>query len=140
MKIVLMADNRKYDLLVNFCIAYQQMLGKHSLLSVMNVAQLLENNTSLKVDQLNMDVVAGLDQLASLARYDEVDAVFYLREPSDHSYNPADPRAQRYSSANNLFDSCDYNSIPYATNIATAELLILAIDRGDLDWRNLLRP
>jgi methylglyoxal synthase len=32
-----------------------------------------------------------------------------------------------------------YN-IPVATNIATAEVLITALDRGDLDWRELINP
>ena len=35
---------------------------------------------------------------------------------------------------------CDMYNIPVATNIATAEVLIMALDRGDLDWRDILNP
>ena len=70
-----------------------------------------------------------MDQLASRAMYNEVDAVIYLRDPLLGDYNAPNP----------LMKACDINSIPYATNIATAEILVLAIDRGDLDWRELVR-
>jgi methylglyoxal synthase len=30
---------------------------------------------------------------------------------------------------------CDVHNIPMATNIATGEALIHALERGDLDWR-----
>ena len=78
---------------------------------------------------LAADLVSGLDQLASRAHYNEIDAVIYLR----------DPLLGEYDRPNSLMKACDTNSIPIATNIATAELLVLAIDRGDLDWRELVR-
>ena len=36
----------------------------------------------------------------------------------------------------NLLRLCDMHNIPVATNIATAEVLIHGLERGDLDWRN----
>ena len=35
---------------------------------------------------------------------------------------------------------CDRYNIPIATNIATAESMVLGLDHGDLDWRNSVRP
>ena len=35
---------------------------------------------------------------------------------------------------------CDVHNVPLATNIATAEVLIMGIERGDLDWRELVKP
>jgi methylglyoxal synthase len=40
----------------------------------------------------------------------------------------------------NLLRLCDVHNVPVATNIATAEALILALERGDLDWREVGNP
>ena len=93
------------------------------------MAKLLSIAANLDVAGLPADIAGGMDQLASRAMYNEVDAVIYLRDPLLGDYNAPNP----------LMKACDINSIPYATNIATAEILVLAIDRGDLDWRELVR-
>jgi len=129
MKIVLLADNRKNELLANFCIAYRQLLSKHDLYSMTNTATFLETTAELDVFGMSMDYAAGFDQLASRAMFNEIDSVVYLR----------DTQIPFYDEPNALLKACDYNSIPYATNLASAEILILAIDRGDLDWRELIR-
>lgn len=129
MNIVLIADNRKYDLLVNFCIAYRQILAQHHLISLFNISRSIHENTDLEVETLATDSAAGVEQLASKASFNEIDAVVYLR----------DPLLRSYDAPNSLLKACDVNSIPFATNVATAELLVLAIDRGDLDWRELIR-
>lgn len=127
--IVLLADNRKNELLVNFCIAYSQILARHGMFSLFNTARLIRDATKLDVIGLSTEISGSLDQLASRAMYNEIDAVIYLR----------DPLLDMYDAPNALLRACDTNSIPLATNIATAELLVLALDRGDLDWRELVR-
>ncbi len=129
MKIILLADSRKNELLVNFCIAYRQLLSKHQLYSMHNTATLLESMAELDVLGMSMDYAGGFDQLASRAMFNEIDSVIYLR----------DTQIPFYDEANSLLKACDYNSIPYATNLASAEILVLGIDRGDLDWRELIR-
>jgi methylglyoxal synthase len=127
--IVLLADPQKHELLLNFCIAYNQILGRHEMYSLVNTARLISNAAGLDVTGLPTDISGSLDQLASRASYNEVDAVIYLRDPQDRSYDLP----------NSLLKACDTNIIPLATNLATAELLVLALDRGDLDWRELVR-
>lgn len=129
MNIVLLADHRKNELLVNFCIAYSQILSRHAMFSLFNTSRLIRDATSLNVVGLSTEISGSLDQLASRAMYNEIDAVIYLR----------DPLLSSYDAPNSLLKACDTNSIPVATNIATAELLVLSIDRGDLDWRELVR-
>lgn len=131
MRIVLLADNRKNELLINFCIAYKQLLKRHQLLSTLNLARLLEENVGLNVTGVPSDLVGGLGQITQRVGYNEIDAVIHLRDTRQQSteYN-------KYGRS--LLDICDVNTIPYASNIATAEILILAIDRGDLDWRELV--
>jgi methylglyoxal synthase len=127
--VVLLADNRKNELLVNFCIAYSQILSRHELYSLFNTARLIRDASKIQITGLSSDLVSGLDQMASRASYNEIDAVIYLRDPLISDYDQPNP----------LMKACDTNSIPVATNIATAELLVLAIDRGDLAWRDLVR-
>lgn len=129
MNIILMADSRKNDLLVNFCIAYRQILKQHHLISLFNTSRLIQNATRLPVTTLATDSDAGVEQLASRAHYNEIDSVIYLRDPDLKSYD----------SPNSLLRACDSNNIPFASNIASAEVLVLAIDRGDLDWRELIK-
>lgn len=129
MNIVLLADHRKHELLVNFCIAYSQILARHTMFSLLNTARLIRDATRLNITGLSTEISGSLDQLASRASYNEIDAVIYLR----------DPLIETYDAPNSLLKACDTNSIPLATNLATAELLVLALDRGDLDWRDLVR-
>jgi len=130
MKIVLMADNRKNELLVNFCIAYKPLLLKHQLISVYNTAKYLKSAVDIEVSGLSVDYSSGLEQLAARAQFNEIDCVIYLRDGRNE---------QQLKDAHELLNVCDYNNIPYATNLATAETLILAIDRGDFDWRLWLK-
>jgi len=129
MKIVLLADNRKNELLVNFCTAYRQILMRHETFSVTNTAKLISEAAELDVMGVSTDISGSFEQFASKVMYNEIDTVLYLRDPS----------LAEYEAPNALLKACDANQIPYATNIATAEILVLAIDRGDLDWRDLLR-
>lgn len=129
MNIVLLADNRKHELLVNFCIAYSQILRHHDIYALQNTSRLIRDATNLDVIGLSTEISGSIVQLASRAMYNEVDVVIYLR----------DPLLDRYDEPNALLKACDTNSIPVATNIATAEILVLALDRGDLDWRELVR-
>ena len=129
MKIVLMADISRTELLVNFCIAYQQILNQHELISPLNTAHLIKGATTLKVMAYPTEETSTKSQLAASARYNEIDALIYLRDPEGPITEPLI----------DLFLACDTNSIPFATNSATAEVLVLAISRGDLDWRELVR-
>ena len=107
MKIVLMADNRKSELLVNFCIAYKALLEKHQLISVYNTAKLLKASADLDVSGLSVDYSSGFEQLASRAKFNGIDCVIYLRD----------------------------GIAKEGSNIASAEILITAVDAGSLDYR-----
>ena len=63
--------------------------------------------------------------------YNEIDMVLMFTDP-----NAKDPWENRYAMRTLLL--CDAHNVPVATNLATAELLILGLQRGDLDWRELI--
>lgn len=129
MKIALLADSRKNELLINFCIAYSPILSKHELVSFFSSSRMLEQHAGLKPQSLVGNHSAAMGQLASRAMYNELDAVIYLRDSS----------LMEGDELSSLLKACDQNNIPYATSLASSEILILAIDRGDLDWRELVK-
>lgn len=125
MNLALLADSRKNELLMNFCLAYRSILSKHQLVSFFTTARLIEGTLRIPVQPLVGNLVAGVGHLTARATYNELDAVIYLRDPMEDSYLETIP----------LQRACDTNSIPFASNLASAELLILAIEQGDLDYR-----
>ena len=131
MNIGLIAHDSKKTLMQNFCIAYKGILSKHNLFATGTTGRLIEEVTNLKVHKYLAGHLGGMQQLGAQIAQNDIDALIFLREPTNPQ--PHDPDL---SDVNRL---CDTYNIPMATNLATAELIILAIDRGDLDWREMYR-
>ncbi len=128
MNVCLTAHNSKKVLLENFCIAYKGILKKHHLVATFMTGQHIEKASGLSVDKFLPGEMGGGKQLQNEIINNDIDMVifFHGQEPSD--YDPTNDFAE----INRL---CDVYNIPLATNIATAESLILCLDRGDLEWR-----
>lgn len=125
MQIALMADDKKKELMVQFCIAYAGTLNGHELCATAATAHVISEVTGLKVEPLLGGVQGGGQQVLSRIACDEIDLVIYFRDVQDNE----DENKIDFSYA------CDVHQIPYATNIAGAEILIMALQRGDLNWR-----
>ena len=132
MNIAIIAQNRKKELMVQFCIAYCGLLAKHKLCATATTGKLIMDATGLRIDLVLPGSSGGEQQIASRVAYNEVDMVLLFRDP-DEKY-ALEPEI------NELLRNCDRNSIPVATNVATAEMLIQGLARGDLDWRDYVRP
>ena len=132
MVIALIADDKKKELMVEFCIAYCGILSKHQLCATGKTAKYISKATGLKIENLLSGGLGGLEQLSSRVCYDEIDLLLYFRDTTEEKYLE-DPRKSH------LLRYCDMYNIPVATNIATGEVLVMALDRGDLDWRNYVR-
>ena len=129
MKIALVADDKRKELMAQFCIAYCGILSKHKLCSTSITGKYVEDATGLEIEKLLPGSQGGVQQIASMISYDEVDMLIYMRDPTqEHSHVSKEANE-------NLLRLCDIHSVPAATNIATAEMLIVGLDRGDLDWR-----
>ena len=132
LSIALHADNEKKNLLNNFCIAYKNILSKHHLLATESTANHVKAATGLEVSSLLAGRLGGNRQLESAIANEEVDLLIsFERVDLDHIHDKADQSA--------LIRLCDLYNIPVATNLSTAECLILGLSRGDLDWRNEIR-
>ena len=132
MNIAIIAQNRKKELAVQFCIAYCGILSQHDLCATGTTGKLITEATGLKVDCLLPGVSGGDEQIAARAAYNELDLVLIFRDPLDKYTADSD--------FTNLQRLCDMNSIPFATNVATAEVLVKGLMRGDLAWRDIVNP
>lgn len=127
MKIGLIAHDAKKILMQNFCIAYKGILEKNEVYATGTTGRRIEEATSLHVHKFLAGSIGGDKQFMEMVERQDLDMVILF-------YNPVmiDPKEPDITS---IVRRCDQYNIPVATNIATAELLILGLARGDLDWR-----
>ena len=131
MNIALIAHDNKKKLMENLCIAYRHILAKHTLYATGTTGRLVEEVTNLSVHKYLAGHLGGEQQLGSQVANNDIDIVIFLRDPvSSKSYEP---------NINSILRLCDVHNIPLASNLATAEILLLALDRGDLEWRNVMK-
>ena len=129
MNIRLIAHNSKRTLLEDFCIAYKRILSKHELYATGTTGRRVEEVTNLKVHKFLPGSIGGDRQFMEMIERNSMDMVLFFYNPA--MIDPKEPDIYEISRR------CDQYNIPMATNIATAESLILGLDRGDLDWRLL---
>ncbi|HOQ13801.1 MAG TPA: methylglyoxal synthase [Bacillota bacterium] len=132
MEIAIIADDTKKELMTQFCIAYCGILSKHSICATGKTATVLADATGLKIEQLLPGSNGGEQQITSRIAYNEIDILLYFRGTN--------PKPTFDEAEYQLLRMCDVHNVPVATNIATAEVLIRALERGDLDWREIVNP
>lgn len=132
MNIALIAHDSKKELMVQFCIAYCGILSRHSLCATGTTGKLVSEATGLDIVKFLSGSQGGDQQISSRISYNEIDLLLFFRDPITAKPNE--------SNDTTLLRLCDVHNIPVATNIATAEALIHALERGDLDWRDIVNP
>ncbi|NDL67943.1 methylglyoxal synthase [Anaerotalea alkaliphila] len=130
MNIGLVAHDKKKKLMQNFCIAYRNILSKHTLYATGTTGRLIEEVTNLNIHKYLAGHLGGEQQLGSQIAHNQIDMVVFLRDPVSKQQHEPD--------LSSIVRLCDIHNIPVATNLATAELLVKALDRGDLEWRNIV--
>lgn len=131
MRVGLIAHDSKKRLMQNFCIAYRNILTKHELYATGTTGRLIEEATNLNIHKYLAGHLGGEQQLAAAIEQNAIDMVIFLRDPENPKSTEPDVFKTGYL--------CDMYNIPMATNVATAELLVKALDRGDLEWRDMYR-
>jgi len=132
MEIALIAHDNKKELMTQFCIAYCGILSKHHLCATGITGKNITDATGLEVERLLSGPHGGDQQIAARISYNEIDILLYFRDTSQNK--PFD------ETETNIMRLCDIYNIPVATNITTAEAIVMALDRGDLDWREIVNP
>ena len=132
MEIAIIADDKKKELMTQFCIAYCGILCKHNLCATGITGKYISEATGLKIERLLSGAHGGAQQITSRVAYNEIDLLIYFRDTSkDVVFDE-----EEY----NLLRMCDVYNIPVATNIATAEVLVTALENGGLEWREIVNP
>ena len=131
MNIAIMCHNRKQELMVQFCTAYCGLLSKHTLCATNTTGRMVAEATGLPVNLFLSHEHGGIEQIGQRIIYNEIDMVLFFNYPQDTDMDDSVMYITRL---------CDQHSVPMATNVATAEMLIHGLARGDLDWRIVMNP
>ena len=131
MNIALIAHDAKKILMQNFCIAYRGILSKHEIYATGTTGRLVEEVTNLSIHKYLAGHLGGEQQMCSQIEQNDLDLLIFLRDPENPKLHEPDiHKAVRL---------CDIHNIPLATNVATAELLIKSLNRGDLEWHEIYK-
>ena len=131
MNIAIMSHTKKQDLMVQFCTAYCGVLSKHTICATNATGRMISDATGLNVNLFLSHEHGGIEQIGQRIIYNEIDMVLFFNSPLDEEMD---------KDVMSIARLCDQHSVPMATNVATAELLIHGLARGDLDWRAVMNP
>ena len=132
MNIAIMAHDAKKELMTQFCIAYCGILSRHKIFATGTTGKIVSEATGLEITCFLSGAQGGDQQIGALVACNEIDMLLIFGDP----LNPKDQEPK----INSLLRLCDVHNVPVATNIATAEALVHSLDRGDLDWRDIVNP
>ena len=130
MNIAFLAHDKKKELMVQFCTAYKSVLGKHNLFATATTGRLIADHTGLPITLLLSHKQGGHQQINARIAYNEIDLVLLFTDP-----NNTDPWDD-----NQMIETirhCDKHNVPIATNLGSAEMFVMGLQRGDLDWREM---
>ena len=131
MNIALMAHDNKKELMVQFCTAYAGILSRHTLCATSVTGKMVSEASGLPIHLFMARIHGGAEQIGARIAYNEIDMVLFFNDPRDE---------KSCESVSYISRLCDQNNIPFASNVATAEMLVLGLSRGDLDWRDIVNP
>ncbi|WP_042145633.1 methylglyoxal synthase [Paucisalibacillus sp. EB02] len=131
MNIALIAHNKKKPIIINFALAYKHVLEKHNLFATGTTGQKISEETGLSIHRFQSGPLGGDQQIGAMIANNEMDMVIFFRDPLTAQPHEPDVSA--------LIRLCDVHQIPLATNISSAEIFIHGLERGDMDWRKVLK-
>ncbi|MCK6257493.1 methylglyoxal synthase [Fictibacillus sp. WQ 8-8] len=131
MRIALVAHDNKKQEMINFSMAYEPILRKHELFATGTTGQKIMDATGLDIHRFQSGPLGGDQQIGALIAQNKMDLVLFFRDPLTSQAHEPDISA--------LIRLCDVYQIPVATNVASGELFIRAMERGDFNWRNIIK-
>ena len=131
MNVAFVAHDSKKKLMQNLCSAYRSILAKHTLYATGTTGRLIEEVTNLNIHKFLAGHIGGEEQLGAMIDQNQIDLVIFFRDPLNARKNEPD--------VNKAIRLCDIHNVPLATNIASAEMLLKSLERGDLEWREMYK-
>lgn len=122
MKIALIAHNKKKDEMIALAIKYKDTLAQHELVATGTTGALIMGETGLKIKRMKSGPLGGDQQIGSMVAEGKLDLIVFLRDPLTSQPHEPDVSA--------LLRLCDVQSIPLATNVKSAEIMLGAVKDG----------
>ncbi|WP_408006510.1 methylglyoxal synthase [Pseudalkalibacillus sp. A8] len=130
MNIALIAHDEKKQDMINFTVAYKPVLEKHDLFATGTTGMKIAEATGLDVHRFKSGPLGGDQQIGAMIADNRMDLVIFFKDPLTAQPHEPDIAA--------LIRLCDVYQIPLASNMASAELFIHALRRGDFNWRKVI--
>ena len=127
MRIALIAHDKKKDLMISLSEKYQDILSKHTLYATGTTGTLIMGATGLKINRMKSGPLGGDQQIGSMIACSELDLVIFLRDPLTAQPHEPDVSA--------LLRLCDVTNTPLATNLASAEIMLNALEKDEIQCR-----
>ncbi|UOQ93561.1 methylglyoxal synthase [Halobacillus shinanisalinarum] len=131
MNIALIAHDEKKQEIIHFAMAYKHILKKHQLFATGTTGKKISEASGLDVFRFQSGPVGGDQQIGAKIAQNEMDMVIFFRDPLTAQPHEPDVSA--------LLRICDVHRIPLATNLASAEIFIRGLERGDFEWREIIK-
>jgi methylglyoxal synthase len=119
--VALIAHDDKKDDLSRFALAHKTLLERFALIGTGTTGRIITETTGLPVQRFLSGPVGGDQQIGALIAEDRVTGVFFFRDPLTAQPHEPDVSA--------LLRICDVHQVPLATNLASAEALVLWLER-----------
>lgn len=131
MNIALIAHDQKKPDIIRFTTAYRYILKDHQLFATGTTGTQITEETGLDVRCFQSGPHGGDQQIGARIANNEMDMIIFFRDPLTAQPHEPDVSA--------LMRLCDVHLIPLATNLAAAEIVIHGLERGDFEWRNIVK-
>lgn len=129
MRIALIAHDKKKDEMIDLAEKYKDTLAKHQLFATGTTGTLIMGATGLNIIRMKSGPLGGDQQIGSMIACSELDLVIFLRDPLTAQPHEPDVSA--------LLRLCDVTNIPLATNRASGEIMLKALQREEIECRKV---
>lgn len=124
MKIALIAHDKKKDNMIALAIKYKDTLANHELYATGTTGTLVMGETGLSINRMKSGPLGGDQQIGSMVAEGKLDLIIFLRDPLTSQPHEPDVSA--------LLRLCDVQSIPLATNVKSAEIMLNAVSKNEI--------
>lgn len=127
MRIALIAHDKKKGDMIALASKYKDTLAKHELFATGTTGTLIAGATGLDIIKMKSGPLGGDQQIGSMIACSQLDLVIFLRDPLTAQPHEPDVSA--------LLRLCDVTNIPLATNLSSAEIMLTALSRDEIECR-----
>ena len=120
-KIALIAHDNMKSEMVSFTKKYEHILAKYPLVSTGTTGLRVMEATNLKIHRFKSGPIGGDQQIGAEVATDNIAAILFFRDPLTSQPHEPDISA--------LIRIADVHKVPIATNLASAELLIIGLNK-----------